>query len=123
MKKFYPIILILICLILNLFPQVVFAQREVVDGLVIIKEPLGMPSGDIRVMMSAIINQVIAYMGIVFVVIILYAGFLYLFSMGDEVKTKKARDTITGGIIGLVLIFTSYSIASFVISSIQEATT
>lgn len=122
MKKYFIIILIICSLAINLLPMAVYAQQEALDGINMLKNFIGLPSGDIRVIMSALINQAISLMGIVFVVIILYAGFLYLFSMGDDEKIQKAKSTIFGGIIGLVIIFTSYSIASFVINSIREAT-
>ncbi|MCX6744287.1 MAG: TrbC/VirB2 family protein [Candidatus Parcubacteria bacterium] len=121
MKKYIVILLLLTCLGLNLLPLAAFAQNEIQDGLIIINAPLGMPSGDLRVVISKIINQLMGFIGIAFVLIIIAGGFLYMFSMGDEVAAQRAKDTITQGIIGLVIIFCSYSIANFVINSIKDA--
>ena len=121
MKKYLTIILVIICLAVNLLPLAVLAQQEVLDGLIIIDEPLGMPSGDLRVVFSKIINQLMGFVGILFVLIVIAGGFFYMMSMGDEIATTRAKNTITQGIIGLVIIFCSYSIANFLINSIRDA--
>ena len=53
----------------------------------------------------------------------LYAGFLWLTSAGSEEKVGQAKKIITSAIIGLVIIFISYAIATFVITQLIKATT
>jgi hypothetical protein len=49
---------------------------------------------------------------------IIYGGFLYMTSQGEPDRTKKAKDTILGAIIGLVLAFIAIPLVQFVGSRI-----
>ncbi|OGY42999.1 MAG: hypothetical protein A2Y67_03365 [Candidatus Buchananbacteria bacterium RBG_13_39_9] len=120
MKRVYKY---LITLNLFLLPQIVWAQSDNIrDGLIVIKLPLGLPDVNLQTFVFSLINQAIGLIGIIFTVLVIYAGLLWMFSMGDEEKTKKARGAIISGIIGLLIIFTAYSSSSFIINSILNAT-
>lgn len=54
------------------------------------------------------------------VILIVYAGFLYITSGGDEEKYRKAQGTLTSVIIGLVIIFLSALIITFVINTVTS---
>lgn len=65
-----------------------------------------------------IINVIIAVLGIVAVIVIVLGGVSYVTSQGDPAKTKKAKDTILYGIIGLVVALLAYAIVNFVLASL-----
>ncbi len=67
------------------------------------------------------INVFLGLLGIIFVVIIVYAGFLYLTDQGEGKKVEQAKKLITNSIIGLVIIVAAYAIANFVVSSLATA--
>lgn len=71
---------------------------------------------------GSIINIVLGFLGIVFLVLMLYAGFQWMTAGGDEKKVDKARTMITQAIIGLVVIVAAFSISSFVLSSLVNVT-
>ena len=52
---------------------------------------------------NKIINVVIGVLGVVAVAVVIYGGFLFLTAQGDPGKIKKGKDSITWGIIGLVI--------------------
>jgi len=81
-----------------------------------------MGTQDIRVTIANIIRVALGLLGIVAVVIIIYGGVMYLTSAGEPEKIKKAKDLLIAAIIGLVIILTSFAIASFIIGSILNAT-
>jgi len=60
-------------------------------------------------------------MGVLLVVMIVYAGFIYATSQGDDAKIKSAKKMISSSIVGLVLVVAAYAIASYVISAISTA--
>lgn len=64
-----------------------------------------------------LIQLFLSFMGLLLVIIIMYAGFTWMTSMGNEEKTEKAKKTLTGAIIGIILILLSYSIVNFVIQN------
>lgn len=66
---------------------------------------------------NKIINVVIGVLGVVAVAVVIYGGFLFLTAQGDPGKIKKGKDSITWGIIGLIIALLSWSIINFVLSS------
>ena len=64
-----------------------------------------------------IVRLIIAVLGIVAVLVIVLGGVTYA-SQGDPGKTKKAKDTILYGILGLALSLLAYGIVAFVQGSI-----
>ncbi len=54
--------------------------------------------------------------GIVAVIIIIFSGFQYMTAAGDAQKLSRARSSLIGAIVGLVLIASAETIVIFVIS-------
>lgn len=72
--------------------------------------------------LGRIINVALGFLGIVFLVLMLYAGFMWMTASGDEGKVKKARELITQAIIGLIVIVAAYAISNFVLASLVNVT-
>ncbi len=77
---------------------------------------------DIRVIIARIINIFLGLLGVIAVSIVLYGGFVYMTSNGDEGRVSDARRIIINGVIGLVIILASYSISLYVLNRLREAT-
>lgn len=71
---------------------------------------------------GSIINVVLGFLGIVFLVLLLYAGFLWMTAGGDEGKVKQARGMISQAVIGLVIIVAAFAISNFVLGSLVNVT-
>ncbi|OGY44980.1 MAG: hypothetical protein A2729_01810 [Candidatus Buchananbacteria bacterium RIFCSPHIGHO2_01_FULL_39_14] len=82
----------------------------------------GLGTKDLREGVMAIVNVLLGFLGIIAIIVVLYGGFVWLISAGSEEKVSQAKKIITAGIIGLVIIFVSYAITTFVINSLIEAT-
>jgi len=82
----------------------------------------GLGTKDIRETIASIINVAMGLLGIVAVCIILLGGFKWMTAAGNEEKVGDAKKLLVAGIIGLVIILTAYAIATFVVSSILNAT-
>ncbi|GEM_PF-2811104 len=67
-----------------------------------------------------ITNTILDYLAIVAVAIVIYAGFLMIFSVGDEEQFKKGRTLIFRALIGLVIILLSNTFASFLIDILTD---
>jgi len=107
----------------NLFlnVEVVFAQEiqvntttEIQAGLDMIEEPLGLPATDIRVIIARIINVALGLLGIILVSIIIYGGYLYMTSGGNEEQIGKAKKILKNAVIGLAIILSAWAIVLFV---------
>jgi hypothetical protein len=82
----------------------------------------GLGTKDIREGVMSIVNVLLGFLGILAIIIILWGGFRWLTSGGNEEKVGEAKKIITAGIIGLVIIFVAYALASFVIAQLISAT-
>lgn len=69
-------------------------------------------------MIGRVIGGLTALMGSVFLALIIYGGFLYMTAQGNDEKIKKAKNVITGSIVGIIIIFSAYTIVGFVITNI-----
>jgi len=78
----------------------------------------GLGNKDPRAIVANIINISLGFLGIIAVCIIMYAGFLWMMSGGNPDNINKAKRTLVGGVIGLVIILSSFAIASFVLELI-----
>jgi len=112
-------LLALVALAVVLAPAVGNAQLNV--GLDPAKN-IGLGTADLRDTIASIINVAMGLLGTIAVVIILYGGFKWMTSGGDQSKVDDARKLIINGVIGLVIILTSYAIAQFVITALLEGT-
>lgn len=68
---------------------------------------------------AVVIQAFIGLLGVIFVVLIVLAGYNWMTAGGDSGKVEKAKDTIMKAIIGLVIIVAAYSISYFVFSSLD----
>lgn len=75
------------------------------------------------IIIAQIINIILGFVGIVFVVLVTYAGFMYLTAGGEEEKAKKAMTLLSQAVIGLVITLAAWSISYFVVVSISGAVT
>ena len=73
----------------------------------------------IQTRIGKIIGAALSLTGIIFFILAVYAGFLWMTARGDETQAKKARDTIIMAVTGLVIILGAYAITDFVFSSIE----
>ncbi|MFA6410327.1 MAG: hypothetical protein WCW26_02010 [Candidatus Buchananbacteria bacterium] len=82
----------------------------------------GLGTKDIREGIMAVIRILLSFLGIIAIVIILYGGFVWLTSGGSEEKVGSAKKIISAGVVGLVIIFVAYALATFVIGQLMTAT-
>ena len=79
-------------------------------------EPKGL--GEI---VGSIIGVFLSLLGIIFMCLIIYGGFIWMTSGGNETKVLKAKKILERSIVGFLIIMSSYAITSFVFNSMQEA--
>ncbi|MFA4831115.1 MAG: hypothetical protein WC862_03510 [Patescibacteria group bacterium] len=67
---------------------------------------------------GVVVQTAMAFLGIIFTALLVYAGFTWMLARGDEEKAKKAQGIIRMAIIGLIIILASYSISYFVLKAL-----
>lgn len=63
------------------------------------------------------VQYILGFLGIVVVLILIYGGYVWMTSGGDETKVEKAKLIIRNAIIGLVIILSSYAIVSMIFNT------
>jgi len=75
---------------------------------------------DPRVIAAQIIKNAMVVLGFLVVVLIMYAGFLWMTAQGNEEQISKAKKMMTNAVIGLVIIMSAYGVAKFTIDAITK---
>ena len=68
---------------------------------------------------GAIVGTALSFLAIIFLCLILYGGFLWMTSGGNEIKVMKAKKVLVQSIVGVIIVLSAYSITFFVFSSMQ----
>lgn len=76
---------------------------------------------NLAALIGNIIQAVLAIIGVVLLIIIIYGGFLYMTSGGSPDQATKGKNWIINGIIGVIIIVLAYAISSYVIDLIAGA--
>ncbi len=72
---------------------------------------------------GTVIKAALSMVGVIFLTLMVYAGYLWMTARGQEEEIDKAQKIITAAIIGLVIVVGAYSITSFVIPRILSSAT
>jgi amino acid transporter len=78
---------------------------------------------DPRETAALIIRSALGLVGMIFMVLSLYAGFLWMTAGGEEEKVTKATGIIKMAVIGLIIILAAYSLTNFVVYRLLRSTT
>lgn len=100
------------------FAPAVFAEDF---GLTEVGDASGLEKGDLRVTIGNIIKIILGFVGVIALGLVMYGGFLYMTSGGEETKVTKAKQYLINATIGLVIIFSAYAIVSFIMNTLIDS--
>lgn len=66
---------------------------------------------------QAVISTVLSFLGVGFLILMIYGGYVWMIARGNEQEVTKAKSIITNAIIGLIVVLSAYAISYFVVSS------
>jgi len=69
-----------------------------------------------------LIKAVLGLSGVLALAMFIYGGILLLVSSGNPAQVKKGRDTLIWAALGLVVLFTAYTVVATVVSLIATGT-
>jgi len=90
-------------------------------GIEPINNVINLATGDPRVIAVRIIQILLTFLGLVALVLIIYAGFLWMTSSGEEDKITQAKRILKNAFIGLLIIISSWAITTFIIAQFLAA--
>jgi uncharacterized membrane protein YjgN (DUF898 family) len=72
---------------------------------------------------AGLIQYALSFLGVIFIVLMIYAGFLWMTAMGDSSKIDSSKEIFQSALIGLIIILSSYTLTYFIIKNVLTATT
>lgn len=128
-KKYFKIILLVWLVVIIIMPQLVSADNQALKKL----EAIGSESSgagpyakadatSVFTIISTVISAALSLLGVIFLILILYAGYNWMMARGDEEKVNKAKDTLTRAIVGIIIVVGAYAISTFVLSRLEAGT-
>ncbi len=63
---------------------------------------------------GGIVALILSFVGIIFLILTIYAGLMWMTAQGNSGQVDKAKDLLINAIIGLVIVSAAYSITVFV---------
>lgn len=124
-KKFLKIILFSLALFLSAFGGVKASslwdrqQKELGTMAHVFGEDKANPT-DVRHRVVKLINWVLTLLGIVVVILIIFAGFKWMTAAGNEDAVKKAKTILTNAVIGLIIIVLAWSVTLFILRRLNK---
>lgn len=66
------------------------------------------------------ISVFLSFLGVIFLILIIYGGYKWLMAMGREDEIEKAKEIIKAAIVGLIVVLSAYGISYFVTTSLEK---
>ena len=127
--KLYGVILGLFVLV-SLIGEPVFAQSaignaqgtlgEIADRVGITLDPD--PERGVAVIVGSIIQVGLSIVGVVFMGLMVYGGWLWMTAAGNQDRVTRAKDLLRDSVIGIVVVVTAYAITSFIVDQVLQST-
>ncbi len=76
---------------------------------------------DVRLVAAEIIKIFLTFLGIIYATYTVYGGYLWMTSAGNEERISKSQNILVHGVIGVVVIFSSYTLVYFVQRTVWKA--
>ena len=63
---------------------------------------------------SQIVQWVLSFIGVIFLGLMIYGGFVWMTSNGNQESIGKAQKTVVAAIVGLIIILSAYAITTYI---------
>jgi TRAP-type C4-dicarboxylate transport system permease small subunit len=76
------------------------------------------PARNLPATILGIVNFILIIVGVLALAYLVYGGFLYITSHGDESQTEKAKNVIVYAVVGILVIGIAAALVNFVIDAV-----
>ena len=99
-------------------PEALAQTQESAEAAAQVAQTAGVGDASLLDVIGRIINIFLGLLGVILLIILIYAGFLWMTAGGDDTKVAKAKLYIRNAIIGLVIIAAAWAIVYFVFQAL-----
>jgi TRAP-type C4-dicarboxylate transport system permease small subunit len=115
-------LIVIILIVILILPYFVFAQT-LKDNLKALGTEAGYDSAatdetTISQIAGTAVSAFLSLLGIIFIILIIYAGQKWMTAAGNEEKVTQAKETLWRSVIGLVIVVGAFAIWTFVYNAI-----
>ena len=94
------------------------AKQLFLNGVNITAEGIGPTNNNLFSQIAFIIYTVYGLIGVIFFVLIIYGGILWMTAGGNDTQVKKAQNIIQRAAIGLLIVVLAYAITYFIFQNL-----
>ena len=95
-----------------------FARAGIWDGIKTCRDTGTCELSHLTQLLVNVAQWILGISGSLALLALVYGGVLFLISGGSSETVTKAKKIITGAVIGLIIVFASYTIIAFILSSL-----
>lgn len=98
------------------------SASDLTAGITSVNDKAGLGNSDLKDTIGLLISALLSILGIIFLLLIIYAGFTWMTAQGDSKKVTKAKDIMITAVVGLIILLSAYAISTFVLEQLAGAT-
>lgn len=129
MKQVFAFFVSLSLVLILSLPALVLAEDQPKTGLqgaagkldTINKDVYGGIAQPIEEVVGGIIQGALALLGVVFLILTVYGGYVWFLAKGEEAEVTRAQGILKTAIIGLIIVSAAYAITFYVVSRVSRA--
>lgn len=78
------------------------------------KLPTSKVGWNVPTIIGKIVGAGLAFVGVLFFILMIYGGILWMTAQGNDQQVEKAKGLITAAIIGLIIVLSAYAITAYI---------
>ncbi|MBN1584893.1 hypothetical protein JW899_00815 [Candidatus Uhrbacteria bacterium] len=72
-------------------------------------------NADVAIIAGRVINALLGLVGVVFLVLVIFAGYKWMMARGNAKETEDAKNMLVQAVIGLLIIFAAYVLVDYLL--------
>ena len=67
-----------------------------------------------QVIVGQVVGVILSFVGVIFLLLTIYAGLRWMLAQGNEAEIEKAKGTLISSVIGLIIVLAAYALTAFI---------
>jgi TRAP-type C4-dicarboxylate transport system permease small subunit len=69
---------------------------------------------DLPMTIGKVVGALLAFIGVLFFILMIYGGFLWMTAQGNDEQVTKAKNLIIAAVIGIIVVMSAYAITVYI---------
>lgn len=105
--------------ILSVFTVTFLGYQSALAAIITPTKPENLPDISMDKLVVEIVRLIMGIGQIAFVIVLLYGGVLLITSAGNQEQAEKAKKLMTYAVLGVIVLFSAWAIASYILSKLK----